>query len=81
MIVFIFFANGQGYPMGVPFWIHEANTIVSAPLLTNSRARNTDFLPGQPPQLQKPIISISSVTPSKTPFLSLIILKSVVPGQ
>ena len=30
---------------------------------------------------QKPTISMSSVIPSKTPFLSLIILKSVVPGQ
>ena len=56
-------------------------TIVSAPLRTSSLARNTDFFAGHPPQLQKPTISMSSVIPSKTPFLSLIILKSVVPGQ
>lgn len=61
--------------------MQEAKTIVSAPLFTSSLARKTAFLPGHPPQLMKPMISISSSTPSKAPFFSLINLKSVVPGQ
>ena len=39
------------------------------------------FFAGQPPQLIKPTISISSSTPSKEPLRSFIALKSAVPGQ
>ncbi len=67
--------------MGLPLVIHEVNTMVSAPRLTISAALVTAFLPGQPPQVTMPIISISSSTPAKAPFLSRIILKSVVPGH
>ena len=42
--------------------------MVSAPFLIRLRARSTAFLPGQPPQLQNPTISIGSSTPSKAPF-------------
>lgn len=78
---FIFFAKGHGYPMGFPRWMQEAKTMVSAPLFTSSRARSTDFLAGQPPQLIKPMMSMSSSIPSKAPFFSRMNSKSVVPGQ
>ena len=55
--------------------------MVSAPRLTNSLARNTAFLPGHPPQLVKPVISISVSIPVNTPVLPCIALKSPVPGQ
>lgn len=77
----IFLANGHGYPIGVPFCMHDANAMVSAPLSKNSRALRTAFFPGQPPQFINPIISISSVTSENAPPFSRIILKHVVPGQ
>lgn len=49
--------------MGVPFCIQEAKAIVSAPLRINSLMRRETFFPGHPPQLIKPISSISSSTP------------------
>lgn len=39
------------------------------------------FLPGQPPQFIKPMISISSLTSAKAPVFSRTALKSAVPGQ
>lgn len=57
--------------------------MVSAPRLIRVLARSTAFFPGQPPQLQKPMISMgySSGTWLKTPFRSRTEMKSVVPGQ
>ena len=77
----IFFANGQGYSIGMPLAMQEAKAMVFAPRFTISLARKTAFLPGQPPQSLKPINSISSSIPSKAPFFSRTILKSVVPGH
>ena len=77
----VFLTDGQGQPIGVPFWMQLANTMVSAPRLTSSRALSTAFFAGQPPQLINPIISMSSSMPSNTPFFSLTMRKSVVPGQ
>jgi hypothetical protein len=71
MTSFIFFANGQGYPIGLPFCMHEAKTIVSAPRFTSSLALKTAFFPGQPPQFINPIISISSSIFSNPPFFHL----------
>ena len=39
-------AWGQANPIGFPLVMHEAITIVSAPLLTISAARVTAFFPG-----------------------------------
>lgn len=61
--------------------MHEAKAIVSAPRSTSFRARNTAFLPGQPPQLQNPTSVMSPSTPSKAPLFSRTVLKSLVPGQ
>lgn len=80
-VSFIFFAKGHGYPIGLPRWMHEAKTIVSAPRSTISLALNTAFLPGQPPQEIKQIISMSSFIHSKAHDFSRITLKSVEPGQ
>ena len=63
----IFFANGQAKPIGVPLVMQVVKQIVSAPRFTISLARRTAFLPGQPPQLIKPTIFISSSTPVKEP--------------
>lgn len=65
---FISLACGQAKPMGFPFVIQEHKTIVSAPLLTISAALVTAFLPGHPPQVLNPIISISPSTPSNAHF-------------
>ena len=79
---FIRLANGHGYPIGVPFWMQEANTMVSAPRRTSSLARRIAFLPGQPPQFIKPIMLISSFEKSaKAPLRCATARKSVVPGQ
>ena len=43
--------------------MQEAKAMVSAPRFTSSRARSTAFFPGHPPQLIKPMVSISSFTP------------------
>lgn len=61
--------------------MQDANAIVSAPRFTSSLALRTDFFAGHPPQLIKPIISISSSIFSKAHLFSRITLKSVVPGQ
>ena len=45
-----------------------AKAMASAPRFTSSLARSTAFLPGQPPQLVKPTISISSSTWAKAPI-------------
>ncbi len=71
---------GQGKPMGVPLEMQEVRKIAFAPRSTIIAARLTAFLPGQPPQLIKPIISAGPVS-SKASLPSLATLKSTVPGH
>ena len=75
------FLNAKDAQWGVPFWIQEAKTRVTAPRFTSSLARRMAFLPEQPPQLIKPITSIFSPIPENAPVFSRTALKSAVPGQ
>jgi hypothetical protein len=71
---------GHGNPIGFPFEMHEAKTIAMAPLSTIIFARATALLPGQPPQVKKPVISTGPVS-SNAIWPDAAILKSVVPGH
>lgn len=77
---FITWKCGQGKLIGVPLDMQEAKTITSAPHSTMNFTLVTALLPGQPPQLVKPVISTGPVF-SNAPLPCAAFLKSVVPGH
>jgi hypothetical protein len=71
---------GQGEPIGLPFFMQEANAMASAPRSTIILALVTAFFPQQPPHERNPMISTGPVS-AKAKVPSLATLKSVLPGH
>src|SRR4030043_1331499 len=76
------FAKGQGNSRdpGLPLNMHEARTILSAPLFFISTALAYTCLPGHPPQLLTPITSTGPVS-EKPPSPLAANERHVVAGQ
>jgi len=71
---------GQGYPIGFPLVMHDANTIASAPRSTIIFARGIALFPGHPPQVTNPTISTGPVS-LNAHFPSFVTMKSMVAGH
>jgi len=61
--------------------MQDANAIASTPRSMSNLALSNERLPGQPPQLVKPISSGLPSSFAKAPLLLRIATKSAVPGQ